>query len=981
MRSTQAAGWYAFGVAAFGLMVMPLAASADEVHERDLFRQVVKPAFSETCFKCHGPDDATREADLRLDTFEGATRDLGGYVAIAPGQWSESEVWKRISSDDPDLVMPPPDSGLTLTEEQIEGVQTWIQQGARYERHWAFEPLVQQPAPESVFQAWTESPIDAFIAAAWPEKRLQPSPLANRATRFRRLSLDLLGLLPDPKEVREFCDDSRPDAYQRVVDRMLASPHFGERWGRHWLDQARYADTHGYTVDSPRTMWPYRDWVIQAFNADMPFDQFTIEQLAGDLLPSPTTSQSVATGFHRNTLINQEGGTDAEQFRNEAVVDRVNTTGAVWLGLTVGCSQCHNHKYDPLKQKEYYQLFAFFNSTEDVNSVNPVVRVMTEQQESQLAEYEKQLKQAQLALADYDRQATAQATESGEAESVEWLPLTPVEMKSQALAVFEPQSDGSILVSGNNGDEDQYELQLEIPPGDWTALRIETLTHESLPQNGPGRAGNGNFVLNEVTLKPANQPRIEWGVAAADHSQKDYPVTAAIDGDPATGWAINIQGGKLNVNRHAILAPKSSIQTEVAVPATLKLMFGVQPPKYNIGRFRLSLTQAPVERLGIPDPKRSRLEMEVNRLTKQRNDFSSSFPSTMVMRQTSKPRESFVLIRGDFLRHGEAVSPGTPEFLPPLEPLDREPTRLDLANWLVGSEQPLTPRVVVNRMWMRLMGRGLVETENDFGSQGTLPTHPELLDWLGVTWIRDGWSRKSLLRKVVVSGTYQQSSVVSERAIEIDPKNLWLARQSRVRVEAEVVRDLALMASGLLDHRIGGPGVYPPQPDGVYAFTQRRAAWPTSQGADRYRRGMYTFFMRSAPHPMLTTFDAPRFNTTCTRRIRSNTPLQSLTLSNDQTMIELARGFAQRVSQDSDGSLQGGLDLAFNVAFSRSPSQAEMERLVTYWHSVQQDFNRHPDAAAELLGVDEPTTPASDQAAWVALCRVLMNLDEFITKE
>ena len=978
--SVQSSCRKAFLGLALGLIPVS-SAVALEGDESGLFRTVVKPAFSETCFKCHGPDDATREADLRLDTFEGATRDLGGYVAIAPGQWSESEVWERISSEDPDLVMPPPDSGLSLTDEQIEGIQTWIQQGARYERHWAFEPLSQVPTPESSFQSWTQTPIDAFIAASWLERRLEPSPRAERATLLRRLSLDLLGLLPDPQDATEFATDSRPDAYERVVDRMLASPHFGERWGRHWLDQARYADTHGYTVDSPRTMWPYRDWVIQAFNTDMPFDQFTVEQLAGDLLPEPTVSQLVATGFHRNTLINQEGGTDAEQFRNEAVVDRVNTTGAVWLGLTVACSQCHNHKYDPLQHKEYYQLFAFFNSSQDVNSVNPVVRVMTEQQEKQLAEYDQELKRARTELADYDRQNSAGTTEKKKPDSVEWLSLKPVAMKSQADAKFELQADRSVLVSGNNGDRDQYELQLEIPPGEWTALRLETLTDESLPQKGPGRAGNGNFVLNEVTFNMAGQAAIAWDVATADHSQKDYPVTAAIDGDPATGWAINIQGGKLNVNRHAILVPRSAIQTDVTVQATLRLLFGPQPPKYNIGRFRISLTQAPVEQLDVPDPKRLRLEKEVNRLTKQRNDFSNAFPSTMVVRQTPKPRDSFVLIRGDFLRHGEAVRPGTPAFLPPLGEQEGDPTRLDLANWLVGGKQPLTPRVVVNRIWMRLMGRGLVETENDFGSQGTLPTHPELLDWLGSTWVNEGWSRKSLVRKIVTSGTYQQRSVVSQQAIELDPKNLWLARQSRVRVEAEVVRDLALSASGLLDHRIGGPGVYPPQPAGVYAFTQRRASWPTSQGADRYRRGMYTFFMRSAPHPMLTTFDTPRFNTTCTRRVRSNTPLQSLTLSNDQSIIELARGFAQRVQRESDGSVEDGLDQAFNIAFSRSPSPGELARLASYWQGVQQDFATHPDSAAELLGNQESEESNSEQAAWVAVCRVLMNLDEFITKE
>ena len=946
-----------------------------------LFRNQVKPALSETCFKCHGPDDATREADLRLDTFEDATRDRGGYVAISPRHADKSELWSRITSDDPDLVMPPPDSGLALTQEQIQSMREWIEQGAVYENHWAYEPLADHVPPLSAYQDWTNSPIDSFIADRFERNQLQPAGKANRETLYRRLSLDLLGLLPETDEVQEYVSNPRPDADQRVIDRMLASPHFGERWGRHWLDQARYADTHGYTVDSPRTMWPYRDWVIGAFNEDMAFDQFTIEQLAGDLLSEPTLSQLVATGFHRNTLINQEGGSDAEQFRNETVIDRVNTTGAVWLGLTVGCSQCHNHKYDPLQQAEYYQLFAFFNSTQDVNSVNPVVRVVTQEQETRLQQFDAELKQAKSNLATYDRMKKEQNAVDADQTSPEWLTISPLDLRSEAGARFEKLEDGSILVSGNHGDQDRYEVELKIPKGRWTALRLEALTDPSLPKGGPGRAGNGNFVLNEVQWRLVDRPPLTWDLAIADHSQKDYPVEAAIDGNLATGWAINLPGGKLNVNRHAILLPESAVETEEMIQARLTLVFGSQPPKYNLGRFRISLTQADVEQLGVPDPARLRLEKEINRLNAERNELAKSFPSTMVMRETPKPRDSFVLIRGDFLRRGEPVVPGTPAFLPDMAASETRATRMDLARWLVGTEQPLTPRVSVNRIWMRLMGRGLVETENDFGSQGTLPTHPELLDWLGRTWIKDGWSRKSILRKILNSQTYQQSSVVDRDALSADPKNQWWARQSRIRVEAEVVRDLALSASGLLDHRIGGPGVYPPQPSGVYAFTQRRASWPTSEGADRYRRGMYTFFMRSAPHPMLTTFDSPRFNTTCTRRDRSNTPLQSLTLSNDQSMVELARGFATRIMASSEDSHENRLATAFNIAMSRAPSSLEMVRLTAYWDKVFEDFRQNPDAARALLGIGESTKNFEEYAAWTAICRVLLNLDEFITRE
>jgi hypothetical protein len=791
------------------ILIAALAAGATAAEKPVDFSREVRPILANYCFKCHGPDEAKREADLRLDTREVAVADRGGYKAIDVDEPAASALLARITSQDESERMPPVDSGMKLTDTEIETLRGWIDEGAPYDPHWSFRRVERPAVPivNSSDSSWPKHEIDHFVLQQLDEHKLRPSPEASRNTLIRRVHLDVTGLPPTPDEVDEFVRDEFPDAYERMVDRALASPHYGERWGRHWLDQARYADTNGYTVDSPRSMWPYRDWVIKALNDDMPFDKFTIEQLAGDLIPDHSREQLVATGFHRNTLINEEGGTDNEQFRVEAVVDRVNTTGAVWLGLTIACAQCHSHKFDPVTQREYYQLYTFFNNCEDVNTKAPVLKVMTAEQTGQLADFDKKIRAARARLAGYDARQAKRKAET-------------------------------------------------VPGGDATAE----------------------------------------------------------DADSA----------------------------------------------------------------------RTKLAAELASLREARKQFLAPIPDTMIMRETKTPRESHLLVRGDFLRKGEKVSAGTPAVLPPMPESTGSRTRLDLARWLVDRRNPLTARVAVNRIWAHYFGQGLVETENDFGFQGTPPTHPELLDWLAAEFMApaDGsasWSLKHIHRLILTSATYRQSSELCGAAKAADPLNKMLGRQARLRVDAEIVRDLSLAVSGLLNQELGGPSVYPPQPEGVYAFTQRAMTWPTSTGPDRYRRGMYTFFMRSAPYPELTTFDAPVFNTTCTFRPRSNTPLQALTMANDATLVEASQALGKRIREHSaDDDERFGF--AYLLCFSRSPEPFEVKRLAAYLGQQRKDFAAAADDARKFADVPA-SEEATDAAAWTAVARVLLNLDEFITRE
>lgn len=991
---------------ALGYTLVSVLAHCAAVHADELIRysRDIRPILSGKCFQCHGPDAAHREADLRLDTREGAIAALGDHAAIVPGDASKSELIRRVSSTDAAEQMPPPELGKSLTQREIELLKKWIESGAEYEAHWAYLPIQSPKLPEIKNAAQVRNEIDHFILAKLENEGLSLSPEADKVTLLRRVSLDLIGMPPSPEEVKAFLDDGAEDAYERVVERLLKSPHYGERWGRHWLDQARYADSHGYTIDGDRVMWPYRDWVIRAINDDMPFDQFTIEQLAGDLLPSATRAQQVATGFHRNTLINQEGGTNPEQFRIEAVMDRVATTGAVWLGLTVGCAQCHTHKFDPISHREYYGLYAFFNSGADVNDAGPTVDVHEGEMflpensgeaqkglELALAEVGRLTSEREQRKAEWITKTLEGANKEGEVESPIWrIPrIASVKAEQATLKVLDDQS----VLATPGIPRETYVVETEtIEPGvRIRAIRLRVLTHESLPKKGPGLASNGNLVLTALEAYLGDS-RILLESATADHYQPNFPPEKLLDDDPGTGWAINVSPGsdaKLNANHEVMIALAHDV-----ISSGQKLRFILRHElnnDYNVGRFDLAISNALprpgndsrlIEALSIEDEKRSAdqkklidglfsaqdepLKSARSKVDAERKKLGlGASVRTLSMRELPQPRPTFVLKRGDFLspdKEGGEVAPGVFACLPPMAGNGGAArTRLDLAKWLVAPDNPLTPRVTVNRVWMHYFGRGIVETENDFGSQGSPPTHPELLDYLAAKFVAEGWSMKKLHRLMVTSATYRQSSHGRADAAEKDPLNLLLARQNRIRLDAEIIRDSALAASGKLSRKLGGPSVHPPQPDGVYSFTQNKKTWRTDSGEDRYRRAMYTRFYRSAPYPLLTTFDSPDFQSVCTKRTRSNTPLQALTMANDASLFELAQALGARVIAEApnEGDVVLRIERLYLLALGRKPSESEALLLKKF-------VSGHSGAPAET---------------WTAAARAVMNTDEFVTRE
>lgn len=757
------------------------------------FRREVLPILSENCFSCHGFDEAARQAELRLDSFEGATREAeSGSFAIVPGNVDDSELLARIFSDDADLRMPPAESERHLTETQQEILRRWIAEGAKYQQHWAFErPAEHEPPPTKN----VKHPIDRFIQYRLAQANITPAPRASDEALVRRIFLDLVGLPPSVAEIDQFLQDATADrvaATEKLIDRLLESPHYGERWGRWWLDQARYADSNGYSIDAPRQIWKYRDWVVEALNADMPFDQFTVEQLAGDLLPNATQSQKIATGFHRNTQINQEGGIDKEQFRIDSVFDRVATTGTVWLGLTVGCAQCHDHKFDPILQKEYYQLFAFFNNQDE-----------------------------------------------------------------PTLKVTEPAQSDPVLLAKLRKAEDELHDYMASRQADYEAWEAK-LTADEI---GKFRRSAKRAVAVEAGKRTREQARELFG----------------------------IEVGKIDNGYQALLRSFNKIHSTVHGVTT-----------------------------------------------------------TLVMAEREQPRTSHLFIKGDFTRPSDVVTPNVPSVLHPLakssdqqaSPDQGQPlNRLDLAHWIVSKENPLMARVIVNRVWQVYFGRGLVETENDFGTLGSPPTHPELLDWLALKF-QESWSLKELHRLIVSSHTYQQSSKVRAELANTDPENYLLARQTRLRLEAELIRDVCLSVSGLISKKLGGPPVYPPIPEGVMNRGQVNRKWVVSKGEDRYRRGLYTFVFRATPPPSLNVFDAPDGFGTCTRRSRSNTPLQALTLLNDSSFVEFAKAIESRIKEH-------GIQQVFRETAGRAATSQEIETLQTL-DSL--------GAARVLLNLDETVT-------------------------
>jgi hypothetical protein len=1016
--------WF-LGVTLAGLAPVDSAEPAEPVD----YTTQIKPILVDKCDSCHGVDD--QQSGLRLDTARIAIKGGDRGPAVIPGKSDESLLYQVLIGEGDVTAMPA--EGPPLNEEQIALIKRWIDQGAAapdnetagevtiQTDHWAFQPIRRPTFPQVKATSWARNPIDLFVRARLEQEELAASSEADRITLIRRLSFDLHGLPPTLEEIESYLLDDLPGAYERVVDRMLASPHYGERWGRHWLDVARYADSNGFTIDSARSIWKYRDWVIDAWNRDLTFDQFSIEQLAGDLLPSATIAQKMATGFHRNTLVNEEGGTDDEQFRVESIVDRVNTTGSVFLGLTVGCAQCHAHKYDPITQREYYELFAIFNNCDEPN-----IRVPLPEQAAALEILTAELKQVKEELDAYDAESLKglpdwEAMLATSSAGI-WETSVPVDQQTEKGSVLTVRDDRSVYVDFSIPPNDVFTLVVETDLARLTGLRLEALTHPDLPNMGPGRSSDGNFVLSEVELfvaglqeiatgPPAMRP-VSLSEAVADYSQTGYPVSHAIDGNQETGWSIGVSGGNMNVNREAVFLFTEPIRSAAGLRLTVKLHQNHAQEGYLLGRFRLSLSSAPAEALRIPETIRKILAKSLEERSKEeqsqlalaflqtdsdRRPFASNYdrlkrreeqlvkaiPTTMVLRERDEPRQSHIHVRGDFLRKGAVVSGNVPAVLSRLPEEIDQPSRLDLARWLVNPDQPLTARVTVNRFWQRFFGTGLVETENDFGTQGALPSHPHLLDWLADEFMRIGWSMKGLHRLIVTSATYRQSSAMREELLTRDPRNRFLARQSRLRLEAETIRDVALAATGMLSTKMFGPGVYPPQPEGIYVLTQKKKSWPEDQGEDRYRRGMYTFFWRSSPYPFLPTFDAPAANTACTRRSRSNTPLQALTMANDRVFLELARGLSARVLREGPDDRDGRIRLAFRLCLAREPSALEQKRLAEYLDGQRESFAAAGEAAlGDMPPVEGPSgiSPA-EATAWMALARVLLNLDEFITRE
>jgi len=969
-RGARNAG-LARGCAALALLAPPASSEDGGGHEPAVsFAREVRPILAERCLACHGPDAATRQARLRLDRPEGWLADLGGRAAVVPGDPGASELLTRVRAADEGERMPPPEHGPRLAPEQIATLERWIRAGATFERHWAYAPLGDPTPPRDVDPALVENDVDRFVLAALAREGLAPSPRADRRTLLRRVTFDLTGLPPTPDELAEFLADDSPDAYERAVERLLASRAYAEHWTRAWLDLARYADSNGFTIDGPRSMWPWRDWVLRAIDEDMPFDAFTVRQLAGDLLPGATHANVIATGFHRNTQTNEEGGAKDEENRVNAVHDRVATTAAVWLGTTLACAQCHDHKFDPFTQRDYYRLFAAFDSTEDggVTTGPAASAPRTPEEEQAVTAYERRV-----ALAE---ERLARATDEAAAG---WRTWRPSEVRADNGTELVAELDGSFRAVGHDPEYAEYVLGGEVPPEGVAALRLEALPGVDLPGRGPGRSNGGNFVLSAVRVEwqppgPADWRRVAIERAWADFEQDTrasgggrYPAAGVLDEDPQSGWGVKPELGAPHVLHLALAQPLRGGRLRVA----LDQRFG---SRHALGRFRLrsvgpdGAALVALERPQVPPAWRAAFEQRAAAA-----DERPDLPTSLVLRERAEPRATHVFVRGSFLDPGERVTPGVPAALAHLArgrlPAEAEPfDRLALARWLASPDNALVLRVTVNRWWQAFFGAGLVETESDFGLRGASPSHPELLEWLARDFVAGGLSRKHVHRRIVTSATYRQIAPPQGALAERDPTNRLLARQRRLRLDAEAIRDAALVASGLYAPRFGGPPVQPPQPAGIFDFTQSARAWEPATGADRYRRTLYTRRWRSAVYPFLTTFDAPVPNVACTRRERTTSPLQALALANDPMMLELAAALGARARTEG-GAGAAGVRRGFELALGREPSAEEEADLVAF---VAAEEQRRRAAGAE------PRLAA--ERAWAAFGRVLVNLDEFVTR-
>ena len=980
------------------------------------FARDIRPILSDRCFTCHGPDESKRQAGLRLDT------EAGSHAVIVPGDATASKILKRVAPETPAKRMPPPYSDRKpLTEKEVATLRLWIEQGAKWQGHWSFTAPVRPPLPQVRRSSWVRNPIDNFILARLEREGLAPSPEASRARLLRRVSFDLTGLPPTLPELDSFLADHSPYAYEKVVDRLLASPRYGERMAVDWLDAARYADTHGYQTDPAKEMWPWRDWVIQAFNRNLPYDQFTIEQLAGDLLPNATLDQNIATGFQRNHRINSETGSIAEEFEAENLVDRASTTGTVWLGLTVGCARCHDHKYDPISARDFYSLYAFFNNVDEAGNggtpdprgnFKPVLRLPSPEFDGQLAAKEAEVKTARARLAALDAKLAPKQPQ-WEAAALTYQPvwevLTPEKVSADHGVTLRALSDGSVIAGGASPPAFFCQITATTKLRNITAFRLELIPDETLPGGGSGRGVDGKGVVTLFEARVANE-KISLSRITADFKSEESELNLVVR--PADqlkrGWGVNPE---MNKPHFAVIETARLLDA----PGEIVFRIGSEYEGAPLGRFRISVTsseypevvpddfaatlrKAPAERTQkeaealtkyfVSHPlERRQLSQQVNALDAERAAIEKKIPTTMVMSEMAAPRDTFVLLRGAYDKPGDQVSPAVPSFLPPLPP-DAPRNRLGLARWLVDPANPLTARVAVNRYWQMYFGTGIVRTAEDFGAQGEAPSHPELLDWLATEFVRSGWDVKAMQRLIVTSAAYRQSSLASPALRERDPENRLIARGPRVRLAAEMIRDQALLVSGLLSTKMGGPSVKPYQPDGLWeqlsAFPGRKL-FERSKGEDLWRRSVYSYWKRTVPPPSLTIFDAPTRETCVVRRQMSSTPLQALALLNDEMYIETSRKFAERIVREGGRSPAARLAWALRAATSRPATQPELRILRQGFERRLAQYRADPASAEKLLTAGESPRDKSidtaELAAYTTAASVILNLDEVITRQ
>ena len=1054
--------WYFLVVGASLLCGATARAQAQPVS----FNRDIRPLLSDHCFQCHGPDEAQRKADLRLDTAAGALAKHGDTQAISPGDLDHSEVWQRLISDDPELRMPPAKTGRTLTNAQRELIRRWILDGAKWEAHWSWIPPQKTELPVVQNEAWCRSPLDRFVLQKIEQAGLAPAPEADRITWLRRVTLDLTGLPPTPAEADAFLADQTDSAYETVVQRLLQSPRYGERMAVRWLDGARYADTNGYQSDGEREMWRWRDWVIDAYNRNQPFDQFTIEQLAGDMLPEPTLEQRIATGFNRNHRGNAEGGIVPEEYAVEYVVDRVDTTFTVWLGLTMGCARCHDHKFDPLSQRDYYQTFALFNNVPEkgraikFGNSPPVLSAPTTAQQAQAAELQQQITAAQQqftqllpaleqAQHEWEARSANKASTSTQPAITTDIPGLLVDFSldehltqrgqtatksrwqagtaafTQGKAGLAALFDGTRFIEAgdlaNFGYQDRFTCALWVRPAaeglarpvqsligrgpdapeadGWSvvlaegkvqvrltkrwlddALRVETLApvaanewqHLTVTYDGSRTAaGVGVFVngaraetrivLDELNQTTTSKEPLRIGGGSGPESR----FVGALD-------EIQILEGVRTDDEIAILATAELIPQILAVPVSQR----------TAGQ-RLKLAQHFLQQQA-PQPFRD-AATHLQNLQRTLVKLRESYPTVMVMEELPQPRVTHVLLRGEYDKPGERVAPGIPgSFAGAALPANLVRNRLEFAQWLVRPDHPLTARVAVNRLWQMLLGQGIVRTVDDFGSQGTAPTHPELLDWLAVDFTTHGWDQKRLIREIVLSATYRQSSRPTAQLLQVDPENLLLARGPRQRLAAEMIRDQALAASGLLQEQVGGPSVFPYQPAGLWTELTENATYTQDSGANLYRRGLYTFWKRTIPPPGMMLFDAAGREACMVRETRTNTPLQALNLMNDITYLNAARQLAMRAAASPEREVSQRLTWIFRQVLTRPPATSELEILTQNFAFQKSRFEADPTAATRYLGEVEVGTakpcPPAELAALTAVAQMLLNLDETVTK-